>query len=251
MKRVTFFFLVSIPLSFGQRFIGQAGFGFGAQTGHIPSSFHPMGTGVSLSGYYCFKKHFAAGLFGGINNYAYRTEQQAYTFNGYTTQTNVQIIGSFASMGPSFLFSPAPFQEQRGFNPYFLLRVLYVDNSVSIHIEDPNDPNGCTPIESNVLYRSKDTWSVEMGAGNYFFPFRGKQNLTIFFECSYQIGGTTEFVDIHQMWDATDHGHQNHALSARFQNRQTGQIHEHRIGTIHSTLLKYFHARIGIGYYFH
>jgi hypothetical protein len=207
-----------------------------------------QGFGITLEGARLLKNvPFSVGAEFSYNAYGHDRTRQQYTFDdGSITETDVIVTNSFSNLlltGKFFL------RKERMINPYFSAKVGYSWYRTTLTIEDPEDVDGCHPLESDRLLRD-GTFMASGGAGmrvDFSSIFRKMKVNTLFFDLSAHMtqGGTVQYMNVDkknpQQTPDSD-------VIAKFINNRTQVIHEHHVGYVYSSLVEMMEYRFGVIY---
>jgi hypothetical protein len=206
-----------------------------------------QGFGITLEGARVFKAPFAVGAEFSYNAYGHDKTRQQYTFDdGSVTETNVIVTNAFSNLlvtGKFFL------RSQKIINPYFSAKFGYSWYRTNLTIEDPEDADGCHPLESDHLL-SDGTFMASGGAGmriDFSTLFRKMKSDMLFFDISAHMtqGGTVQYMNV----DKKTHAHNPDSdVVARFINNRTQVIHEHHVGYVYSSMVEMMEYRLGVIY---
>ena len=184
----------------------------------------------------------------GLNVYGMKTLEQELTFtNGYATKTDVHYTTSLNTYAMVLRFQPA---TGKNFSPYMAIRGGAVHYHSNMSIEDPDDPLGCKALEKRVLVKDI-TWMASGGVGFRLDgkAFSGKESkVALDFGTFYTRGGPAEYL---KMTKGHDHSTMNPDAKSRmyyvqFQNIPTGEIHDHALGTVYTSVTQILEFRLGI-----
>ncbi len=179
-------------------------------------------------------------------NYGTKNSMQEYTFSdGTTTNTNVHVSNDIYNLG---ITSKLFLRKNKNFNPYLSAKAGWSWFKTTLTIEDPDDPDGCTPLERDILHRD-NTFSITGGGGANidFKTFFTKVPAGKFFiDLSVQMtqGGRITYMNVNA--DA----HQptppdSDAVMGHFLNARTQVIHEHHVGYVYSNMLNMVEYKLG------
>lgn len=207
-----------------------------------------QGFGITLEGARLLKNApFAIGAEFSYNAYGHDVTRQQYTFDdGSITETDVVVTNAFSNLlvtGKFFL------RKEKLIAPYLSAKVGYSWYRTNLVIEDPEDPDGCHPLESDRLLRD-GTFMASGGAGvriDFSALFKKMNNKMLFFDLSAHLtqGGTVKYMNVDKkMHDQTP----DSDVVARFINNRTQVIHEHHVGYVYSSLVEMMEYRFGVIY---
>ncbi|TAF34636.1 MAG: hypothetical protein EAZ57_02645 [Cytophagales bacterium] len=244
MKKISFF----LVLFLGCTLIAQAQFrgGIGYQNSR------PLGSmAMNINNIHQFKLeglgkvwHTRLWLGGeiGLGGYASRREPIMFEQNGTITNTYINVSNNVTNFGLM-----AQLDLLKRFNvamPYLHAAVNTNIYATKLVIEDPEDEDGCEPLDSEVLRRDYAA-SASLGVGvrlalfnqdsrfcDYITMGRTMLDLRAF----YTLGTRVSYMNANEM---NNHNHSQHepranteSIDIQFRNRQTNDIHAHRVGTV-------------------
>jgi hypothetical protein len=238
-------------------FVANAGF---AQRWDMGSSFNyarpiggmarniEQGFGITFEGARVLKNApFTVGLEFAYNAYGRDVSRQQFTFDdGTVTETNVIVTNSFANLmatGKFFL------RKEKLLNPYLSGKIGYSWYKTNLVIEDPEDEDGCKPLDSDKLLVD-GTFLASGGAGvrlDFNAVFKNMKTNTLFFDVSAHLtqGGTVEYMNVHNHSSPAQQTPDSD-VTARFINNRTQIVHEHHVGHVYSSLVEMMEYRIGV-----
>lgn len=183
-----------------------------------------------------------------IGSYASFTRTQTFGMNGVETPVLVN-YNSGVSTGSAIL--RYNYFRSDAVTAFAAVKGGYAGFSSRIMIEDPDDPDGCKPLENNKLI-SDHTWTagVRTGANVDLHGFFSKlQSKTFMIQAyvGYLHGGNVDYINIKNM-STDDHASQNHTtspadgsrpLEVNFVNLQTGSLHEHEVARVYTNPVQF------------
>jgi hypothetical protein len=127
-----------------------------------------------------------------------------------------------------------------------------------IYIEDPNDPDGCKPLEDDKLI-ADHTWTAGVRTGanvdmRYFVKKLPAQSLMIQPYVGFVQGGTVDYINVRNTTtdDHTSHGQAattadgGKPLDIRFVNLQTGTQHSHEVARVYTSPVQFLECGISL-----
>jgi len=161
------------------------------------------------------------------------------------TETNVIVTNSFANLmatGKFFL------RKDKLLNPYLSGKLGYSWYKTNLVIEDPEDEDGCKPLDSDKLLVD-GTFLASGGAGirlDFSAVFKKMNTNTLFFDLSAHLtqGGTVEYMNVHK--HTSNQPAPESDVTARFINNRTQIVHEHHVGHVYSSAVEMMEYRIGV-----
>jgi hypothetical protein len=181
----------------------------------------------------------------GLNYYGIKTLEQELPFhNGYVTKTNVHYATSFSTYAVDLKLLP---KTEKYFKPYGLIRTGVLHYHSNMTIEDPEDPMGCKPLEKKVLLKDA-TWMASAGAGSSLdwrlFNPKSTSIIQLDFAILYTMGGAADYLKMAKNTDAVDP--KGRVYYVEFEHIPSGEIHEHAIGHVYTSVVSMLTIRAGI-----
>lgn len=249
MKKLILIILGGIIVTpvFAQRWDLGTSFNYTKPMGGMARNIN-QGFGITLEGARLLRNApFAIGAELSYNGYGHDKTRQRYTFDdGSVTETNVVVNNTFTNVmitGKFFM------RKQKLVNPYASTKAGYSWYTTNLTIEDPEDVDGCQPLESDHLLRD-GTFAASVGIGmrlDFTLLFKKMRTNTLFFDFSAHMtqGGTVKYMNV-------DHHGSTHSpdsdVTARFINNRTQVIHEHHVGYVYNNLVEMMDYRFGVVY---
>jgi hypothetical protein len=199
---------------------------------------------AAFGGYYHLPKsqgRVDVGMEWTFGSYASFTKTQDFGMNGVETPVKVNYNSGVTTGSAVIRYN---YFRSNTLSAFVAGKAGYAGFSSRIQIEDPNDPDGCKPLEDNKLI-SDGTWIVGARAGanvdmqTFFKNIRGQTFLLQAF-VGYVQGGNVDYINIKNT-SSDDHTSQVHGatmpddgqpLEVRFVNLQTGTLHEHEVARV-------------------
>ena len=178
-------------------------------------------------------------------SYGTQTSRQEYTFDdGTSTETNVHVNNNITNLrltGKYFL------RNGKKFNPYVSGKAGWAWFTTRLTIDDPEDVDGCTPLENDVLQRD-NTYSLSAGGGvrlDFSTIFRNMPEQKFLFDFSAHAvqGGRVRYMNVNQ--DPQSMPAQSDVM-AQFINTRTQVIHTHHVGYVYTNMLNMMEYRFGV-----
>jgi len=214
--------------------------------------------GIIMQGLYQLpNSRIALGANIGLNTYGCQSTRQTYTFSdGSSTETDVEVSNNFFNLnlvGRADLLGSGPvipyLMGQAGYNLYY----------TSLYIADPNDADGCRPLENKTLMKD-GALSLTGGAGvrwdlGTVFKNAGMNRFYVDFSANYTGGGRVRFmnVNIPAAPDPVAHQHPTPGndvvpYSAQFINPNNRVVHEHHVGDVYASTIQMLSFRLGFAF---
>ena len=203
--------------------------------------------GITLMASRQFKAPFSAGLEMSLGNYGHQTSRQEYTFDdGSVTETDVNVSNNIFSL---FITGKHFLRNSKNINPYLSAKAGWSWFTTNLTIDDPQDPYGCHPVESEILAKD-NTYTFSGGGGlrmDFNTFFRNSPQGRLYFDLSVHgtYGGIVKYMNADR-----DAHHQvpDQDVIARFINTQTQVVHEHHVGYVYSNVLNMLEYKLGVIY---
>ncbi len=197
------------------------------------------------------ESRFALGGEIGINSYGCQTSRQTYRFqDGSSTETDVSVNNDFAQFN---VVGRADLRVGGSLIPYITAKVGYLHYWTNLNIADPEDADGCRPLENTTLLKD-GTLAGTLGAGmrwdmSGLFKKMPQRKFWLDVSAEYMTGGRVRFMNVN-LPPATGHQHQATTgvadpFSARFINPQTQVVHEHHVGDVYNAHVEKVGLRFG------
>lgn len=190
---------------------------------------------------------FTLGAEFGYSNYGTQNSMQEYTFDdGTTTETNVHVSNDIYNL---HLTAKYFLRRNKNFNPYVSAKAGWSWFKTNLTIDDPDDVDGCTPLENDVLQKD-NTYSVSGGVGariDFKTFFRNVEREHFYFDLSVHAiqGGRLSYMNVKED-PSQPQPAQSDVVMGRFLNARTQVIHEHHVGYVYSNFLNMVEYRLGV-----
>lgn len=188
-------------------------------------------------------------------SYAAFTRKQTFGFNGVQTPTDVRYNSRATSVGA---FARYNFFSTEAVDVYAGLKGGLINFSSDLQIEDPNDPDGCAPVDTKNLI-SDNTWQAGAQAGMNFdmkTVFKKLPSKTFLVQgyVGYVYGGKVDYINVRKRTvdDGSGSHHQaspndgSYALSMRFVNLQTNEQHYHEVARVYTSPVRLMEAGVSL-----
>lgn len=236
-----------VHAALAQRWDMASSFNYSRPTGGMGRNIE-QGFGITFEGARVLKNApFSVGAEFSYNAYGHEKTRQQYTFDdGSVTETNVIVTNAFSNLmvtGKFFL------RNTKLINPYLSGKGGYSWYRTNLTIEDPEDVDGCRPLESERLL-TDGTFTASLGGGvrlDISGIFKKMPTSMLFLDLSAHMteGGTVEYMNVHEQ---STHGSPDRDVMARFINNNTQVVHEHHVGHVYSSRVEMVEYRFGIVY---
>jgi hypothetical protein len=120
----------------------------------------------------------------------------------------------------------------------------------NIHIDDPQDPDGCTALQhENIINDKTMYWSA--GGGLQINPIifsRNKNAGRVMIDISANTihGGTMDYINTKHLVDEGTIPTGGKPLNVKFINASTQEIHEHKVAQVYTSPLRMLEFRLGV-----
>ena len=187
----------------------------------------------------------------GIKSYGAQSSRHTYRFqDGSTTETDVSVRNDFAQFN---VVGRADLRAGGNLMPYVTAKVGYLHYWTNLNIADPEDADGCHPLENTALLKD-GALAGTLGAGvrwdvSGLFKKMRQRKYWLDVSAEYMAGGRVRFMNVN-IPSATGHRHQPAAgvadpFNARFINPQTQVVHEHHVGDVYNAPVEKIGLRFG------
>jgi hypothetical protein len=212
--------------------------------------------GLQVQGLYLIpNSRFAVGGSAGLNTYGSQSTRQTYRFSdGSSTETDVEVSNNFINFN---LVGRADLLTSGAVIPYVTGQAGYNFYYTSLYIADPNDVDGCKPLENESL--TKDgAFSVTGGAGvrwdlSTVLKKVGRNRFFVDFSANYTEGGRVSFMNVNIPADPDPVAHQHPVsrgdatpFSTRFINPTNQVVHEHHVGDVYTSPIQMLSFKLGV-----
>lgn len=183
------------------------------------------------------------GAEGSWGTYASTQKEQTFNFgNGTSTRTFVNYSSNVLQGG---LTARVLLLKNKPVTPYLSGRAGYSSFYSRIFIEDPHDVDGCRPLDQKTLMRD-GTFMAGYGGGlqidwTVFSPKAFKKRGFIDLRVQNIRGGKLDYINTKKLIDASappPPGEDGKAVSVKFINVTTNEIHEHQVAEVYTTPLR-------------
>jgi len=171
---------------------------------------------------------FTVGLDFGINGL--KNQPYDLDFNGYITSTSVQYTSYviLLSAGLKYIL-----WEEKALSPYAGVSVGGLNYYTSMSVEDQDDPDGCSPMETKPVSYSL-VFAGKAEAGLRYKIKNGDRNGASFIEAGagYLAGTKGKYLRLEKK---PGHNHSDDDYMMKFTQNSTGQVHDHPLGSLYRT----------------
>lgn len=194
---------------------------------------------------------FSVGLELGVGIYAHEKIDQTFTFN--TNTSTVVAVNYNSNVINANLQTRYQLVDERShlIVPYVSAKAGLYNFYSNVTIEDPNDPDGCHPLDKKNLINDKTLyWGA--GAGFQLDPSvfsKRKRNgpVKIDFSINTIYGGKLDYINTKHLKDEHDMSQTGgKPLMVRFINVSTQDIHEHKVAQVYTSTLRILEIRAGV-----
>lgn len=184
---------------------------------------------------------FTAGLGFGINGF--KTMPVELSFNGSSTKTDVNYTSYLFQLAPGLKYV---FREGKKWSPYCGLSAGLLSYYTDMSVEDPNDPLGCSPIDTKpVSYSMVLMCAAETGIRIKMRQRRSGSLSYIEAGVGYIAGSRGRYLQFSKEMNM-DSENMDDAYMIKFKQNSTGIVHEHGIGAMHKTAASQLAVHIGL-----
>ncbi len=224
---------------------------------HAMGDFIKQAHGVNLQALYVIPKtSFAVGTEAGIHGYGYQTTRQTYRFSdGSSTETNVNVGNYFLVFN---LVARMDLLSGKALTPYLMGKVGYNLYWTNLNIEDPEDEDGCKPLENKSLL-SDGAFSVSGGGGlrwdlSTVIKKASKGRFYADLSAHYTQGGRVKYMNVNIPPVENPQQHQHHTRNSstdvvsyhtKFINPVNQVVHEHHVGDVYNSLIQSMEFKLG------
>jgi hypothetical protein len=221
------------------------------QMGSNIQSVHSFQAGIlyALPGQF---KNLSVGLEAGLGMYAHKKVDQTFQFDANSsTVVPVNYNSNVFNVSVQTRYNILD-EDQFHVVPYINIKGGLYNFYSNINIEDPNDPDGCKPLERKNLINDKTfTWSAGAGVqiNPIIFSKRRKEDSKVRIDLGANIirGGRLDYINTKNLMDATSVPEPGaKPLNVKFINVGTQQIHEHSVAQVYNSALRMMEFRAGV-----
>jgi len=195
--------------------------------------------------------NFSVGIETGLGLYAHKRVDQTFKFDANTsTVVPVNYNSNVFNVNLQTRYNIVD-EDRFPIVPYINAKAGLYNFYSNITIEDPNDPDGCKPLDRKNLINDKTLyWSA--GAGVQINPdnlSKRKNDSRVRIDIAANIirGGKLDYINTKNLMDATSMPEPGaKSLNATFINAGTQQIHEHSIAQVYTSHLRMMEFRAGV-----
>lgn len=199
----------------------------------------------------------AVGAAIGFNGYGNQTTRQTYRFSdGSSTETDVLVSNSFTTFNAIARLDLLPAAIV---TPYLTGQAGYTVYRTTLYIENPDDPDGCKPLENKALLND-GAFSLSGGGGvrwdlSSIFKKAARERFFADLSALYTQGGSVSYMNVNI--PATPATHQHYPVPAssdvssyntRFINPDSQVVHEHHVGNVYSSYIRMLEFKLGFVY---
>jgi opacity protein-like surface antigen len=195
-------------------------------------------------------RRIAAGLEFNYTGYGHSKRNEDYTFpDGTSAPMNIVVNNSFMSlMATTRLY----FVLDGPVRPYATVKAGYTWFITNLTINDPDDTDSCTPVESDMLQKD-GTFAYSAGGGVRFdlaWIFKKKLSKGYYFlDISSNVlqGGRVNYMNEDAPDPQSSHNMSTRAkdVEAQFVNTQTQVVHSHHVGYLYNSFVSMMDFRLG------
>jgi hypothetical protein len=195
-------------------------------------------------------KNLSVGLELGAGMYAHEKIDQTFNFDANTSTTvpvnyNSNVVNANVQARYQLL------DDNRLIVPYISAKAGLYNFYSNITIENPDDPDGCQPLDKKNLINDKTLyWGA--GAGFQIDPSifsRRKRDGPVKIDLSVNTiyGGKLDYINTKHLKDEQDMPNMGgKPLMVKFINASTQDIHQHKVAQVYTSALRVFEIRGGV-----
>ncbi|HYH13743.1 MAG TPA: hypothetical protein VD794_00890 [Flavisolibacter sp.] len=159
-----------------------------------------------------------------------REQEVVSPSDGYVTKQKINYTSSIFNLTPGIGYAPL---HNKNISPYVALKGGYMKYKTRMALYDPEDDDGCHPLDEENILRDFAAVGVVNGGFAIKVPAWGKTyNLDL--GANYITGGKAKYLRM-QDEDATSTPPDAVPYMTKFQQVQSGDVHEHSIGNVYTT----------------
>ena len=215
-------------------------------------------SGFNVQGLYLVpNSRFAVGANIGLNTYGCQSTRQTYRFrDGSSTETDVEVSNNFFNLN---LVGRADLLGSGAVIPYVMGQAGYNLYYTSLFIADPNDVDGCKPLENRSLLKDGAV-SLTGGAGvrwdlGSVIKNAGMDRFYLDFSASYTGGGRVRFMNVNIPAEPDPVAHQHTTpgsdaapFTTQFINPSNRIVHEHHVGDVYASPIQMLSFKLGLAF---
>jgi hypothetical protein len=208
-----------------------------------------------IGGFYQLPKQFSqlsVGLELGVGLYSHQTINQTFNFDA-NTSTVVPVNYNSNVFNTNLQARYQLLDESRSMIvPYINAKAGLYNFYSNVVIEDPDDPDGCQPLDRKNLINDKTMyWGAGAGIeiNPLMFSKRKRKDGPVRIDLSVNTiyGGKLDYINTKHLKDEHDMPETGgKPLYARFLNVSTQDIHEHKVAQVYTSALRILEVRAGV-----
>ena len=191
-------------------------------------------------------KNLWVGVEGGAGMYGNKTINQHFEFSdGSVTTTDVKYTNNIEFVNAVIRYD-IPTKGRA--TPYANIKGGYVNLATDINIENPDDPDGCNPLEHKRVFHD-NTFTYSYGAGvRYNVCKQAGDKYQLDFAISNTYGGKLDYINVKELGK---HQHEPNsessakAFNAKFINVNTQSVHEHQLAEVYNSPFRMLQIKFG------
>lgn len=188
-------------------------------------------------------KRLQLGAEGQWGSYAGAQKEQTFNFGGGVSTRTMVSYSSNVLQGAAT--ARILLLTDKKITPYLSGKAGYASFYSSIFIEDPHDPDGCRPLDQKTLLKD-GTFMTGYGGGlqidwSVFSPKSSMSRGYLDLRVQNIRGGSLDYINTKKLIDASAPpapGEDGKAVSVKFINATTNEIHEHQVAEVYTTPLR-------------
>lgn len=185
----------------------------------------------------------------GWGTYANTSKEQTFSFrDGSTTTTQVNYSSNVLQ---GAINARIMLLKEKGITPYISGKAGYASFYSNIFIEDPHDAGGCRPLDQKNIIRDGTIFGGYGGGlqidWSVFNPKSSRKRSFIDLRVQNLRGNKVDYINTKKLIDASappPAGENGKALSVKFVNATTNEIHEHQVAQVYTTPMRFLECRV-------
>jgi len=159
------------------------------------------------------------------------TEQEVVSpSDGYVTKQKINYTSSLFNLTPGIGYAPL---RNNNISPYVAIKGGYLKYKTRMTLHDPEDEDGCHPLDEENILRDLAAIGVANGGVAFKIPtWRTTYHLDL--GVNYITGGKAKFLRMKKD-NAQPTPPEAVPYMTKFQQVQTGDVHEHTLGDVYTT----------------
>lgn len=185
----------------------------------------------------------------GWGTYANTSKKQTFTFrDGSSTTTQVNYSSNVLQGAVN---ARVMLLREKKITPYISGKAGYASFYSTIFIEDPHDAGSCHPLDQKNIIRDGTVFGGYGGGlqvdWSVFNPKSSRKKSYIDLRVQNVRGNKVDYINTKKLIDASappPAGENGKALSVKFVNATTNEIHEHQVAEVYTTPMRFLEYRL-------